>query len=135
LLNQYPRRGLPLDLLVGFYGWLASNSRMFMPPWYPPIVVRFEPTNKLPYQKLQYPTYVKDIDPDVHIRVFKKIIRGNGETMEADIINLFGFTLQDNISEWGENFVQDHPNCTFEELEQWFCNCFQNVKNEEEVYM
>jgi len=78
---------------------------------------------------------VKDTDPDAHIRVFKKIIRGIGETMEADIINLFGFSLQDNISEWGKNFVQDHINCTFEELEQGFCKCFQNVKNEEEVYM
>jgi hypothetical protein len=37
--------------------------------------------------------------------------------MEADIINLFGFILQDNILKWGENFVQDHPNYTFDELE------------------
>jgi hypothetical protein len=71
----------------------------------------------LPCQKLQYPTYVKDIDHDAHIRVFKKIIKVNGETVEADIINLFGFTLWDNILEWDENFVQDHPNYIFEELE------------------
>jgi hypothetical protein len=38
--------------------------------------------------------------------------------MEADIINLFGFTLNDNISEWGKNYMQNHPNCTLEELEQ-----------------
>jgi hypothetical protein len=37
--------------------------------------------------------------------------------MEINIINLFGFTLQNNISKWGENFVQDHPNYTFDELE------------------
>jgi hypothetical protein len=36
--------------------------------------------------------------------------------MEVEIINLIGFTLQ-NISKWGENFVQDHPNYTFDELE------------------
>jgi hypothetical protein len=41
---------------------------------------------------------VKDIDPDVHIRVFKKVIKTNGEIVEIDIIKLFGFTLQDNIS-------------------------------------
>jgi hypothetical protein len=29
-------------------------------------------TNKLPYQKLQYPTYVKDTNSDAHIRIFKK---------------------------------------------------------------
>ncbi len=41
--------------------------------------------------------------------------------VEIDIINLFGFTLRGNISEWGENYVQDHLNCTFEKLEQAFC--------------
>jgi hypothetical protein len=35
----------------------------------------------------------------------------------------------------GENFVQDHPNCTFEELEQTFCKRFRILKNNEEVYM
>jgi hypothetical protein len=29
--------------------------------------------------------------------VFKKAINANGETNETDIINLFGFTLKDNI--------------------------------------
>jgi hypothetical protein len=42
--------------------------------------------------------------------MFKKAIKANGET----IINLFGFTFRDNIFEWGENYVQDHPNYTFE---------------------
>jgi hypothetical protein len=50
--------------------------------------------------------------------------------MEANIINLFNFTLQDIISKWGENFVQDCPNCTFDELEQAFCKSFQTVKND-----
>jgi hypothetical protein len=51
------------------------------------------------------------------------------------IINLFGFTLMDNISEWGENYVQDHPNYTFEELEQTFYKRFKTMKNDEKVYM
>jgi len=55
--------------------------------------------------------------------------------MEVNIINIFGFTLQNNILEWGKNFVLDHPNCIFEELEQSFCKHFQIVKNDEEVYM
>ncbi len=58
-----------------------------MPPWYQLALVRCEPTSKLQYQKFQYPTYVKDTDLDVHIRVFKKVISTNGETVEADIIN------------------------------------------------
>jgi hypothetical protein len=32
-------------------------------------------------------------------------------------------------------FVQYHPNCTFEELEQTSCKCFQTMKNDEEVYV
>jgi len=48
--------------------------------------------------------------------------------MEVDIINMFGFTFKDNIYEWGENYVQDHPNCTFEELEQTFCKWFKTIK-------
>jgi len=64
-----------------------------------------EPTTKLPYKKLQYPTHVKDIDPNAHIKVSKKAINVNGEIMEVDIINMFGFTFKDNIPKWGENCI------------------------------
>jgi hypothetical protein len=67
--------------------------------------------------------------------VFKKAIKANGETMEANIINMFGFTPKDSIFKWGNFFVQNHPNCIFEELEQTFCKCFRTLKNDEEVYM
>jgi hypothetical protein len=42
-------------------------------------------TTKLPYKKLQYPSHVKDINLDAHIRVFKKAIKANGEIVEVDI--------------------------------------------------
>ncbi len=92
---------------------------MFIPPWYQPPIVQhvLEPTTKLPYKKLQYPTYVKDTNLDAHIKVFKKAIKANGEIVETNIINMFGFTFKDNISERGENYVQDHPNYIFEKLE------------------
>jgi hypothetical protein len=54
--------------------------------------------HKLPYGKLQYPTYVKDINLDAHIRMFKKAIKANGEIVQFDIINMVGFTLKDSIS-------------------------------------
>jgi hypothetical protein len=54
--------------------------------------------------------------------MFKKAIKTNGEIMEVDIINLFGFIFRDNIFEWGENYVQNHPNYIFEELEQTFAS-------------
>ncbi len=85
-----------------------------MPPiWYPLIATRFviEETYKLSYRKLQYPNYIKDINLNVHmIRIFKKdIFKTNGEIVELDIINLFGFTFKDSIKcsilKWNENFV------------------------------
>ncbi len=83
--------------------------------------------------KLQYPTYVKDTNLDAHMQVLKKAIKANGELMEVNIINMF--TFKDSIFEWGKNYVQDHPNCTFEELEQPFMKWFKIVKSDEEVYM
>jgi hypothetical protein len=75
-------------------------------------------TYKLPYQRFQYLTYVKDTDPNGHIKVFKKIIRAN-------ILNLFGFTLRDNISEWGQNFVQDHLITFWRSWSKHFPNFFE----------
>jgi sugar phosphate permease len=108
---------------------------MFIPPWYQPFIGQpiTKPTTKLPYMKLQYPTYVKDTNSNAHIRIFKKAIKTNGEIMEVDIINLFGFIFRDNIFEWGKNYVQNHPNYIFEEPE--FCKRFRTIKNNEKVYM
>jgi hypothetical protein len=43
-------------------------------------------------------------------------------------MNLFGFifkdVIKDNILEWNENFVQDHPSCMFGESEPVFCKWF-----------
>ncbi len=88
-LNWNSLGGLTPKPLVELYEWLALDPRIFMPPWYPTLTTK--PTSKLPNQKLQYPTYMKDTNPNTHIKVFKKAIRINGEIVEADIINLFGF--------------------------------------------
>ncbi len=41
---------------------------------------------------------MKYTNRNAHIKVFKKAIKTNGEIMKVNIINLFGFTLRDNIS-------------------------------------
>jgi len=107
--RRNPPKGPPFNPHVRSYGWPTPNLHMFIPPWYQPLIVQLVPNSitKLPYRKLQYPTYVKNTNPNAHIRVFKKAIKVNGETMEADIIDLFSFTLMDSIFEWGENYVQD----------------------------
>ncbi len=52
--------------------------------------------------------------------MLNEAIKVNGETMEVNILNLFGFTFKGTIFDRGENFDQDHPNYTFKELEQTF---------------
>jgi sugar phosphate permease len=52
----------------------------------------------------------------------------NGEKRDADIMNLFCFTLRYAILEWGENFMQSHLGCTFLESESTFCKCYYIVK-------
>jgi hypothetical protein len=44
------------------------------------------PSNR-PYRRpLNYLEYVKDFDPDVHVRVFKATIRANSEIYDAKIL-------------------------------------------------
>jgi hypothetical protein len=85
----------PFNPLVGHVGWPALDSHMIIPLWYQPPVMQLvlEPTTKLPYMKLQYPTYVKEINLNAHIKVLKKGIKASGEIIKSDIINLFNLLL------------------------------------------
>jgi hypothetical protein len=47
-------------------------------PWRPPL-----PPNRPYCWPLNYLEYVKDFDPNVHVRVFKATIRRNGEIEDA----------------------------------------------------
>jgi len=50
---------------------------------------------------------VTDFDLDVHAKVFKVANRANGETNDVEIVNLFNFTLTDNVSDWCNNYMGD----------------------------
>ncbi len=56
---------------------------------------------------------MKDSDPYAHVRVFKVVIKANGETYDVEIVNLFSFTLRDIVSNWCNNYMEDYPNCIF----------------------
>jgi hypothetical protein len=58
-------------------------------PLIPPIKPHERPFN--------YLEYVKFFDPNVKVRIFKATIRANVEIDDADIVNLFGFTLKNII--------------------------------------
>ncbi len=61
-------------------GWYVPNSRWntFVPLWYPQYVAPIRPPTR---NHLPFPTYVKDINFDAHIHVFKKAIKVNRETI------------------------------------------------------
>ncbi len=67
--------------------------------------------------------------------MFRKAIQVNSEKRNANIMNLFCFTLRDVISEWGKNFMYSHPGCIFLELEVAFCKHYRIVQNDEHLYM
>jgi len=72
-----------------------------------------------------------------HIQIFKNVITTNGEWENANIVNLFCFTLCDNIFEQ-ECFFKFHaksPNCVFNELETTFCKHYKKMQINEQVYM
>ncbi len=62
--KEYPLGGPPFNPP---YGCPTFNPKMFMPPWYPLVGIQPKKINKSPYKKLQYLTYIKDINPNVHI--------------------------------------------------------------------
>jgi len=76
-LEEIHWKSHPFNPPIGSFGWLAPNPRMFIPPWYQPLVVQpiSKPTTKLPYKKLQYPTYVKDTNPYVHIKYSRRPLK------------------------------------------------------------
>jgi len=82
-----------------------------------------------------YPIYFIRINPDVHVQMFQKVIQVNDEKWDTNIMNLFSFTLRDEILGWGENFMQSHLGCIFLELKIALCKLYHTMQNDEQVYM
>jgi hypothetical protein len=109
---SYPRgRGSrPLEPLrpprpVGYFGLPMMNLGK------PPL-----PPNK-PYRRpLNYFEYVKNLNPNVHVKVFKTIIKANGETEDVKIVNMFSFTLKYTMYNWCNNYMGDYLECIFVEV-------------------
>jgi hypothetical protein len=45
--------------------------------------------NRPYHQPFNYPNYVKESDPNVHVKVFKVAIGTNGEIEDVEIVNFF----------------------------------------------
>ncbi len=114
----------PLNARGGIVPQEPPNGRWSIPnlgwgTFVPSFVTLIIPPTR---KHLLYLIYVKDIDLDVQIQVFKKVIKVNGKIINEYIISLFGFTLQNNVFEWGENFLHDHPNCILQNWNKLFVN-------------
>jgi hypothetical protein len=95
------------------------------------VLVYFRPFKR----PLNYLKYKKNFDPDAHVWVFKTIIKFNSERINEQIINLFNFTFRNNASDWCNNYMCDHPNRRFVNLEQAFYRRYQIMQNDEHVYL
>jgi hypothetical protein len=47
---------------------------------------------------LEYPNFLKNVDPNAHVKVFNSIVKANVETFEIYIINVFSYMLRDITS-------------------------------------
>jgi hypothetical protein len=53
------------------------------------------PQNRPYHRPLNYLGYVKDSNPNAHVRIFKVAIKANTKTNDVEIINILSFTLKD----------------------------------------
>lgn len=59
-----------------------------------PIIPYFRPFKR----PLNYLEYKQNFDLDVHVQVFKIVIKVHGEMIDEEITNMFNFTSRNNTS-------------------------------------
>ncbi len=65
---------------------------------------------------LKYLDFKKNVDLDVHVRMFNYVVKKNAETSEEYIINVFSYTLKNISLDWCHNYMSKFPNYIFLEL-------------------
>ncbi len=83
----------------------------------------------------KYPNFKKDVDPNVHVRMFNFVLKTNVEIFEIYIINAFNYTFRDTTSNWCHNYMSKFPNFTFLGLSQVICKRYQKTQNDQQIYM
>jgi hypothetical protein len=70
----------------------------------------------------KYPDFKKDVDPDVHIKVFNFAVKENAKTSKIYIINAFSYMLRNTTSIWYHNYMSKFLNYIFWSLHKHFAN-------------
>jgi hypothetical protein len=84
---------------------------------------------------LKYLDFKKNVDPNVHVKMFNFVIKTHVETSKEYIVNVCSYMLRDTTSEWCHNNMLEFPNYTFLELTRAFCKCHRRIQNDEQIYM
>jgi hypothetical protein len=84
---------------------------------------------------LKYLDFKKDVDPNVHVRMFNFVNKTNAKTFEEYIIKVFNYTLRDTTLNWCHNYMSKFPNGIFLERIQAFCKRHQKIQNDKQIYM
>jgi hypothetical protein len=79
---------------------------------------------------LKYPNFKKDVNLNVHVRMFNFVVKANANTSKIYIINEFNYTLKDTISDWCHNYMLEFPNCIFSKLTHAFCKPHRKTHND-----
>jgi hypothetical protein len=65
---------------------------------------------------LKYLDFKKDVDPDVHVRMFNFAVKVNAKISEKFIINAFSYMVRDTTSNWCHNYMLKFLDFTFLEF-------------------
>jgi hypothetical protein len=84
---------------------------------------------------LKYHDFKKDVDLDVHVKVFNFVVKVNVETFEEHIINAFNHKVKDMTSDWCHDYMLEFHDYIFSELTDAFGKCHQKIQNDEQMYM
>jgi hypothetical protein len=74
---------------------------------------------------LKYLYFKKDVDLNVHVRVFNFVIKTNVETSKKYIINVFNYMLRDTTSSWCHIYMSEY---FFRSLPKHFANIIRRLK-------
>jgi hypothetical protein len=83
----------------------------------------------------KYLDFKKDVDPNVHVRVFNFIVKAIAKTFEEYIINAFSYTLRNMASDWCHNYMLKFHDYIFLEFTYAFCKHHRKIHNDKQIYM
>jgi hypothetical protein len=76
----------------------------------------------------KYHDFKKNVDPDVHVRMFNFVVKANAETSEEYIINAINYMLKDMASNWCHNYMSEFFNILFQSLHRHFTNVIERFR-------